>query len=93
MTKLEKDQEREHRIDMEIVVDAYDREERAMGWYYYVSENCHFPFKAKCTVERRTSPLNLNDEVDVVDTGIHIDDQTNEVINDWHYWSKREYEF
>ena len=26
----------QYRIDMEVVVDAYDSEERPMGWYYYV---------------------------------------------------------
>ena len=36
MSKVEKDNDREYRIDMEVVVDAYDSEERAMGWYYYV---------------------------------------------------------
>jgi len=30
------DPEREKRIDMEIVVDAYNQQERAMGWYYYL---------------------------------------------------------
>lgn len=44
MSKIKKDKEREHRIDMEVVVDAYDSEERAMGWYYYVSDECDFPF-------------------------------------------------
>ena len=48
MSKVEKDKDREYRIDMEVVVDAYDSEERAMGWYYYVSDDCDFPFKARC---------------------------------------------
>ena len=26
---------REERIEMEVVVDAYDESERTMGWYYY----------------------------------------------------------
>jgi Calcium binding len=33
MAKLERDEEREERITMDIVVDAYDAEEQAMGWY------------------------------------------------------------
>src|SRR4051794_23405584 len=33
--KPEKDEVREERIDMEIVVDAYGEEERAMGWHCY----------------------------------------------------------
>ena len=28
---------------MEIVVDAYDEEERAMGWYYYLEDKLHIP--------------------------------------------------
>ncbi|WP_204104403.1 MULTISPECIES: calcium-binding protein [Spirulina sp. CCY15215] len=31
---------------MEIVVDAYDEVERAMGWYYYLDDNLQFPFTA-----------------------------------------------
>ena len=51
MVTIEEDKDREHRIDMEVVVDAYDCEERAMGWYYYVSDECGFPFKAKCIAQ------------------------------------------
>jgi hypothetical protein len=32
--KPKRDEEREARISMEVVVDAHDDEERAMGWYY-----------------------------------------------------------
>ena len=31
-----KDEIREERIHMEAIVDAYDPEERALGWYYYL---------------------------------------------------------
>ena len=37
---------REHRIEMEIVVDAYGPEERAMGWYCYLEEKLAVPFQA-----------------------------------------------
>ena len=47
MSRIEQDQEREERIDMEVVVDAYNEEERAMGWYYYLSDTLNFPFDAK----------------------------------------------
>jgi Calcium binding len=30
----EKDEERDHRIHDEIIVDAYGDEEQAMSWYY-----------------------------------------------------------
>ena len=38
MAYVKKDGVREERINMEIVVDAYDEEERAMGWYYYLAD-------------------------------------------------------
>lgn len=47
MSGVEEDDSREERIDMEIVVDAYTEEERAMGWYYYLDEKLQFPFKAQ----------------------------------------------
>lgn len=122
MSKPKKDEKREYRIDMEVVVDAYDSDERAMGWYYYVSDECSFPFKAKCVKERRISPLKINAEVEVVATapmeecekelfvdinwedrvlavplsqltGIGIDNETQEIIEDWHYWFERGYKF
>jgi hypothetical protein len=61
-----RDEEREDRIVMEIVVDAYDEIERAMGWYYYLDNNLRFPFKATCIAKRATSPLRLTDKVDVI---------------------------
>jgi len=51
---------------MEVVVDAYGPEERAMGWYYYLDDRLSFPFKAHCARERTTSPLRIGEEV-VVD--------------------------
>jgi hypothetical protein len=38
MPKIKEDKDREERIVMEIVVDAYDETERALGWYYYLAE-------------------------------------------------------
>jgi hypothetical protein len=32
------DKAREERITMEIIVDAYDEAERALGWYYYLEQ-------------------------------------------------------
>ena len=37
MTRRAKDEEREERIHMEIIVDAYGPEEQAMGWYNFSS--------------------------------------------------------
>ena len=51
---------------MEIVVDAYDAEEQAMGWYYYLDEKLSFPFLTKCIARRAISPLRVGDEVEVL---------------------------
>jgi hypothetical protein len=60
------DPKREKRITMEIVVDAYDEQERAMGWYYYLEEQLKFPFTATCISKLATSPLRVKDEVEVI---------------------------
>jgi hypothetical protein len=51
---------------MEIIVDAHDSEEQAMGWYYYLEEKLHFPFTARCIAERPISPLRKGDEVEIL---------------------------
>lgn len=51
---------------MEIVVDAYGPEEQAMGWYYYLDDTLQFPFSARCTAKRPISPLQVNDEVELL---------------------------
>ncbi|MEJ2351460.1 MAG: calcium-binding protein [Anaerolineales bacterium] len=42
MNRIEKDEAREHRIHMEITVDAYGAEERAMAWHYWVGRGHEF---------------------------------------------------
>ena len=115
MTRPPTDDEREERVDMEIIVDAYDSEERAMGWYYYLEDNIEFPFQARCIAIRTTSPLELGDKVEVVGMapaedcehdmfvlipwksrnlavplsqleGVQVDEETQQGIEDWHYW-------
>jgi hypothetical protein len=66
MKRPSRDEEREQRITMEIVVDAYTPEEQAMGWYYSLEERLHFPFVARCIAERSISPLRVGEEVEVV---------------------------
>lgn len=66
MSRIEKDEEREERISMEAIVDAYDSEEQAMGWYYYLDDKIEFPFTAKCIRERKISPLQIDEKVQVV---------------------------
>ena len=121
MTRPDKDDAREERIHMEIIVDAYGPEEQAMGWYNYLDDTLRFPFIARCIVRRSTSPLEPGDEVEVMEMapdeecehemfvsirwkrrqlavplmqleGIHVDKQTQQAIEDWHYWVKQGYE-
>lgn len=66
MASDNEDEVRERRIAMEIVVDAYGEEERALSWYYYLEEKLQFPFRAKCVMERPISPLRVGEEVEVV---------------------------
>lgn len=65
-TKPKRDKKREHRIMMEIVVDAYDKGERAMGWYCYLEDQLQFPFTATCIAKRAISPLRVKDEAEVI---------------------------
>jgi len=51
---------------MEIIVDCYGEDERAMGWYYYLEGKLAFPFLARCIARRAISPLKDADEVDVL---------------------------
>ena len=87
MASKRKDQDRETRITYEIVVDAYDASERAMGWYCYLETKLHFPFTARCVKVRPISPLEVGDEVEV--TGMAPDREC------WHEmfvmirWEKR----
>ena len=64
--KIETDEAREHRITMEAVVDAYNDQERAIGWYYYLEMKITFPFLAQCAARRSTSPLKVGEEVEVI---------------------------
>ncbi len=58
MASVERDETREHRIETEIIVDAEDKEDRAMGWYYYLDDMIEFPFMAKWKKKsRKTSTI------------------------------------
>jgi hypothetical protein len=69
MPQPPRDEEREQRIEMEIIVDANGPEEQALGWYTYLEENLQFPFLTRCIRERAISPLRVGDEVEVVGMG------------------------
>ena len=121
MPRTKRDNTREERITMEIIVDAYDSAEQAMGWYYYLDEKLKFPFLAKCVAERAVSPVRKGDEVQVVGMapedecqhemyvampregrtlcvplsqlkGMKVDEETQEAIEDSHYWVAQGYE-
>ncbi len=79
MTNREEDEAREHRIATEAVVDAYDAEEQAMGWYSYLDDTLTFPFKARCIQERSLSPLRTGEEI-VVDSLAQADDCLHEMF-------------
>ncbi len=64
--QVPEDKDREERIIMEAIVDAYGSEEQAMGWYYYLDDRIQFPFKARCMAERRISPLRAGETVPVI---------------------------
>jgi hypothetical protein len=66
MPRLKENRSRERRIEMEVVVDAYNSEERAMGWYCYLEERLKFPFNARCKSKREISPLRVGEEVEVL---------------------------
>ena len=72
MAKPKRDPVREERIHEEIIVDASGPEEQAMGWYYYLEDQIHFPFQAKCIVSKAISPLRMGESVDA--TGMAPED-------------------
>ncbi|MGH2389834.1 MAG: calcium-binding protein [Chloroflexota bacterium] len=66
MQQYQREDDREERIVMEIMVDCHDEEERAMGWYNYLADTLTFPFTTLCRAKRAISPLRIGDEVDVI---------------------------
>lgn len=66
MPSVKENKDREHRIHIDIIVDAYDEQERAMGWYYYLEDKLRFPLLARCVAKRAISPLQVGDEVELI---------------------------
>jgi hypothetical protein len=79
MSSAKRSPVRERRILNEIVVDAYTESERAMGWYYYLENQLHFPFGARCISERSISPLQRGARVSVLGMA-SVDDCMREVF-------------
>jgi len=86
--KPKRDEEREERIDSEIVVDCYEREERAMAWYAYLEEQLRFPFTATCIAQRAVSPLRVKDEVEVL--GMAPEEECGSEVFVMMQWDRRE---
>jgi hypothetical protein len=78
MSRIERDEEREERIHNDAIVDAYNAEEQAMGWFYYLAETMIFPFQARCIQEVRKSPLKMGEMVTVTD--MISDDDSHEML-------------
>jgi hypothetical protein len=87
MRKPKLNPEREQRILMDIVVDAYDETERAMGWYCYLEEELGTGFEARVSSEYPTSPLKLGETVSVL--GMAPDDICQSDMYVWILWSDR----
>jgi hypothetical protein len=75
-----RDDEREERITMEIVVDCYNEHEAWSGWWCYLDGKLAGPFEAECIRERRTSPLKMGERVTV--TGMFDDDEAADSLSE-----------
>jgi hypothetical protein len=85
MARLKENKARERRIEMEVVVDAYNTEERAMGWYCYLEDRLKFPFKARCKSKREISPLRIGEDVDVIGLAAEAESESEIFVRvRWH---------
>lgn len=61
------DPDRERRIYDTYMVDTYnDPYDKAMGWYYSLSDVLHTPVRCRCFKERSTSPLKIGEKVKIL---------------------------
>ena len=88
MAKAKLNAEREHRIEMEVVVDAYTEEERALSWYYYLEQQLSFPFEANVRKAMASSPLTTGEHVSVI--GLAHEDLCRVGIFVWVRWGERD---
>ena len=68
-----RDDDREERITMEIIMDAYNESEASTGWYCYLENTLAFPFEGECVKSRKMSPLKPRERVTVL--GMLDDDE------------------
>ena len=87
MPKSKINRAREHRIAMEVVVDAYGSTERAMGWYYYLDEKLAVPFEARVRTGLPSSPLSVGDKVEVLGMAPEQACQADMLV--WVRWPRR----
>ncbi|TVP61200.1 MAG: calcium-binding protein [Nodularia sp. (in: Bacteria)] len=73
MPSVERDENREHRIKTEIIVDAEDQKDRVMGWYNYLDDNLNVPFMAKLT--KKSGKTSAVEEQKVEVLGMAPDDE------------------
>jgi hypothetical protein len=66
MPSIELDESREERIKNEILAEAEDKEERAMGWYYYLDDCLNFPFMGRWKKKNRKTGAIDEKPVEVV---------------------------
>jgi hypothetical protein len=75
-----RDDEREERITMEIVVDCYNEHEAWSGWWSYLDGKLSYPFVAECIQERRASPMRMGERVIV--TAMLDDDEAADALDE-----------
>jgi Calcium binding len=100
MKRRSRDEEREQRITMEIIVDAYTPEEQAMGWYYSLEDRLtgrrrrDGPRGGVRTRDVRPDPLGTPSPCGSLGQleGVTVDKQTHQAIEDWQYWIAQGYE-
>jgi len=74
---------------MEVVVDAYNEGERAMGVKAMAPEDeCEHDMFVEIRFNGRKLAVPLSQL-----KGIAVNDETQEAIADWHYWVDKGYEF
>ncbi len=69
MQQHKREEDREERIALAILVNGHGEKERAVAWHAYLADTLAFPFTARCHAKRAISPLLIGDDVDVIGLG------------------------
>jgi hypothetical protein len=67
MPTFELDENRDRRISVEVIADAYTDEEQTLNWYYYLESKLKFPFPAKWLNQKSTSSPTDGEDVEVLE--------------------------